>query len=160
MLPDCYNSPQYSTSSKPREHGALVTPGFGYLSDRHSPRRLALIALSVTFAVTLLFPVAGSGMPGFIVVVAWGTASGGLNILGTTMLAQYFGRTSYGSITGLMGPFQIGAVGLGPTFGAMLLGATEGYTSLFVYALAAYGLAIVLVYSVRAPRPPRRTFAQ
>ncbi len=29
MLPDCYNSPQYSTSSKPREHGALVTQVLG-----------------------------------------------------------------------------------------------------------------------------------
>ena len=89
-------------------------------------------------------------------MIVWGTASGGLTILGSMMIAQYFGRGSYGAITGLMGPFQTGGLGLGPTFGAMLFKATGGYTTLFVSALAAYACAIALIYIARPPRLPRR----
>ena len=137
--------------------GALVNPGWGYLSDRFSPRKLALVAVVTTAAVTTLFLTTGSGRIGFFVVILWGTASGGLNILGTMMLAHYFGRAYFGSITGLMGPIQLGFLGLGPTFGAVLYKLTGDYTALFLYAASAYALVALCIYSVRPPVPrPKR----
>ena len=136
--------------------GALVGPGWGLLSDRFQARKLAVIALGATGSVTALFLVVGGGSGGFAVVVLWGTVAGGLNILATMMLAQYFGRASFGSIVGLMGPIQLGALGLGPTLGAVIFGWTGGYTVLFLYGVAAYTAAAVLIYSARPPRLPRR----
>ena len=137
--------------------GALVNPGWGYLSDRFSPRKLALVAVVTTAAVTTLFLTSDSGRIGFFVVILWGTASGGLSILGSMMLADYFGRAYFGSITGLMGPIQLGFLGLGPTFGAVLYKLTGDYTAMFLFAVSAYALAALCIYSVKPPVPrPKR----
>ena len=140
--------------------GALVSPGWGYLSDRFTPRRLALVAIVITAMVTILFLVADHGQPAFFVVILWGTASGGIHALSSMILAQYFGRASFGSIIGLIGPFQMGALGLGPTIGAVLFSLTGGYRSLFIYSLGAYVVAFVLIYIARSPRLPRRAEAE
>lgn len=134
--------------------GALVNPAWGIASDRYPPRRLALAALTITVFITAFFLVVDGGLPGFIVAISWGIASGGLNILGSMMLARYFGRASFGAITGLMGPFQIGALGLGPTFGAILFSQTGGYTVIWIYSIASYAVALVLIYAARPPRLP------
>ena len=136
--------------------GALTTPGWGYLSDRYSPRRMLLFGLAITVVVTSLFLFTHSGGKGFFVVVLWGIASGGLNVLSHMILARYFGRASFGSITGLMGPFQYASLGLGPTVGALLFNLTGGYTWLFRYAVAALAVAFVFVFRAKPPRLPRR----
>ena len=140
--------------------GALVNPAWGVASDRYPPRRLALAALTITVFITSFYLIVDGGLPGFIVAISWGIASGGLNILGSMMLAQYFGRASFGAITGLMGPFQIGALGLGPTFGAILFSQTGGYTVIWIYSVASYAVALALIYAVRPPRLPRKATAE
>ena len=76
------------------------------------------------------------------------------------MIAHYFGRASYGSITGLTGPFQLVGLGLGPSFGAVLFNLTGGYTVLFLYAVGSYLLAIVFIYNARRPRLPQRAVTE
>ena len=136
--------------------GALGNPFWGLLVDRLSPRRMALFVIAATAVVTSLFLVIESGRAGFIVMVVWGATSGGLTILGNMMLAHYFGRSSFGTISGLMGPVQLGFLGLGPTLGAVLFNVTNGYTALFAYSVAAYCVAMLLVYAVRVPTPAVR----
>ena len=134
--------------------GALVNPIWGIAADTHSPRRLVIYALILTNVIAVFFLVFNGGLAGFVVAIAWGTASGGLNILGSMMLARYYGRAAFGAITGLMGPFQIGALGLGPTFGAILVSQTGGYTVIWIYSVASYAIALALIYAVRPPRLP------
>lgn len=131
--------------------GAAVNPGWGILADRFQARLLAAVATVVTLIISAFFLLTGGGVSGFIVTIAWGTASGGLNVLGSMMLAQYYGRGSYGTITGLIGPFQMAFLGLGPTFGALLFRFTGGYTVLWLYSLAAYAAAALLIFSARCP---------
>ena len=142
--------------------GAFSNPIWGYLSDRLSPRTLMMVALVIAIAITVLFVavVDDSGSRGFFVVILWGMATGSFGIMGSMVLAKYFGRASFGAITGLMGPFQTGALGLGPIFGALLFNMTGGYTALFLYALASYGVAILLVYSARPPKLPKRALVE
>ena len=128
--------------------------------DTRSPRWLTMAAILLTGVITVFFLLFDGGMPSFAVVIAWGTAAGGLNIPGSMMLAQYFGRTSFGAISGLMEPFRIGALGLGPTFGAILLSRTGGYTTLWIFSVAAYMIALVLIYAVRPPRLPGAAVAE
>ncbi len=131
--------------------GALVNPGWGLLADRYQPRLLATFATLLAMVTAGFFIVTGGGAPGFFFAIAWGMASGGLNVLGSMMLAQYFGRASYGTITGLAGPFQMVFLGLGPTFGAVLYGLTDGYTAIWRYSLVAYAIAALLIFSARRP---------
>ncbi len=135
--------------------GALVNPGWGILADRYQPRILATFATLATLVTAAFFIATDGGTGGFIVAIAWGIASGGLDVLGSMMLAQYFGRASYGTITGLTGPFQMAFLGLGPTFGALLYRATDGYSVIWYYALGAYAVATLLIFSAR--RPARRS---
>jgi MFS family permease len=131
--------------------GALVNPVWGFLADRYSARRLALASIATSGVTTLFFLVLSDGLPLFFIAISWGMASGGLNILSSMMLAQYFGRASFGAITGLMGPFQIGALGLGPAFGAVLFSATGGYTAIWIYGLAGYVAAALLILAAHHP---------
>ncbi len=140
--------------------GALANPAWGFLSDRYSPRLMAIAVLLLACAATMLFLAIDAQRQGFLVVVIWGTASGGVGILGSMMLAQYFGRASFGSIIGTVGLFQTVALGLGPSLGAVLFQLTAGYTSLFLFGVAAYTIAILLIYAARRPRLPRRAIAE
>ena len=134
--------------------GALVNPGWGVLADKYQPRLLATFATVVTLITAAFFIPTHGGSGGFVVAIVWGIASGGLNVLGSMMLAQYFGRSSYGTITGLTGPFQMIFLGLGPTYGALLYRATGDYTVLWYYALVAYALGAVLIFLARRPQRP------
>jgi sugar phosphate permease len=136
--------------------GALANPLWGVLSDRYSPKKLMISVLALAALFALLFLLIDSPGQNFFIVTAWGASAGGLTILGSMMIANYFGRASYGSITGIMGPVQTGALGLGPIFGALLISFTGSYTALFISALAAYCVAFVLIYSIRTPTLPRR----
>lgn len=143
--------------------GAIVNPGWGYLSDRFSPRTLGLVALTTTVLATSLFLIAilrDSTTIGFMAVITWGLASGGVNILSNMMMARYFGRNSYGSITGLTGPFKLVGLGIGPALGAILHNITGGYYMLFLYAIGAYLLAIILIFYARQPSLPPRAMIQ
>ncbi len=131
--------------------GAMGNPVWGFMADRLSPRRVALIMIPVTAGVTSLLLAVHSGLAGFAIMIGWGIVSGGLTMLGSMMLADYFGRASFGTIVGLTGPVQLGFLGLGPTFGSALFSLTEGYTALFAYSVAAYGVSMLLIYAVKKP---------
>ena len=72
------------------------------------------------------------------------------------VLAQYFGRSSYGSILGILSPLQTTALGLGPTLGAIFRDATGTYSSLFVTLCVTYLLAAILIFLARPPELPAR----
>lgn len=135
--------------------GSLGNPFWGWLSDLFSPRRLALIALAISGAAVSFFLIVPEGRLSIAVVIIYGTIAGGLNILGHMMIAQYFGRSSFGSITGLMGPFQTGALGLGPTLGALLYRITGGYRAIYLFGVLSYILAFACIIAARPPNRKR-----
>ncbi len=136
--------------------GSLGNPFWGWLSDIFSPRRLALLTLSISGLSVLLFTIVPEGRLSVGVVILYGTLAGGLNILGHMMIAQYFGRGSFGAITGLMGPFQTGALGFGPTFGALLFRISGGYRWIFYWGVVSYVLAFLSILAARPAKLPAR----
>ena len=130
---------------------AFSNPIWGFLSDIYSPRKLVLGAMPICLVVTSIFLLIDGGYPGFACVVIWGAATGGLNVLGGMLIANYFGRHSFGSISGIMGPFQIIGLGLGPIIGAIMYDATGGYMYLFAFAVMAYLAATILFFFAKPP---------
>ena len=136
--------------------GGLSVPLWGHLSDKLTIKRIALIALGATAAATLAFALADARHFGFYITIAWGIVSGAIPVIGSMMVGNYFGRTSFGALTGLTGPFRTAAMGLGPAMGALLFSATGGYGAMFGAALASYAAAALLNAAARPPTPPAR----
>lgn len=136
--------------------GGLSVPMWGHLSDKFTIKRLTIAALAATAAATLAFALAEAHSIGFYITIAWGIASGAIPVVGSMMLGNYFGRTSFGTLTGLTGPFRTAAMGLGPAMGALLFNLTGGYTAMFAIAIVSYAAAIALNGGVRRPALPRR----
>ena len=139
--------------------GGLSVPLWGHLSDKFTIRRLTIAVMLATSVPTLAFAFIDVLGAGFYVSVVWRIASGGIPSVGSMMIGEYFGRRSFGAVSGLTGPFRTAAMGLGPTLGALLVNATGGYAAIFVVAVASYVVAAALTYSVRYPTMPGRGLA-
>ena len=67
------------------------------------------------------------------------------------LLAQFFGRKSYGSISGLLTPIQMLALGAGPILGAGIRDLVGSYDQLFIGLIGLYVMALLLLIKVRTP---------
>ena len=126
-------------------------PFWGFMSDKYSPRRLMFVGLPSVIVATFLFLLVNDIKLAFGLVLLWGTSSGGLEVLGGMLLASYYGRNSYGTIAGIIGPFQILGLGLGPTLGAFMFKMTNGYETLFLFSVASYIVATFLIVLAKRP---------
>ena len=61
------------------------------------------------------------------------------------LLARYFGRGSFGSITGALRPFEAAGLGLRQIYGGLVYDFSGSYHGLFYESIAAYSLAIVFL---------------
>lgn len=130
---------------------ALAVIAWGYAADRVSPRLLLLIALPAASVITLYLLTVDSLFTAYLFGIIWGIFAGALGVLEQMLLAQYFGRGSYGAITGAMAPMQMIALGLGPALAAILSEATGAYTVQFVIVSSLYIAAGVMIYWAKPP---------
>ncbi len=99
---------------------AIFNPVWGLLGDKFSPRSVLICATPLAALVTSVFLVIDGGVLAFMFVAIWGAFIGGLEVLGGMLIANYYGRNSFGSISGVLMPFQVGGLGLGPLTGTFL----------------------------------------
>lgn len=130
---------------------SIANLGWGYLADVFTPRRCLILTLagSAGMIAYLITVDSLAGALGF--AVAWGIFSGAVGSLEYMVLAQYYGRASYGTILGVSAPFQTVALGLGPALVSTVRAATGDYTALFIVMIAAYSCAVVLIILARPP---------
>jgi sugar phosphate permease len=134
----------------------IANLGWAVLANRFTPR-VCLIGALIAGTGIILFLLTVRSLPlAFTFALLWGIAQGSVGSLETMMLAQYFGRASYGSIIGTLGPIQSGALGLGPILSAVFRDLTGNYSSLFVALLSLHLLAALLVFLARPPALPSR----
>lgn len=126
-------------------------PVWGLLSDKYTPRSLTFVVVLSAMVATTAFLIMDGAYIGLTLVLIWATVNGGLEVLGGMLLASYYGRDSFGTISGMIGPFQLVGLGLGPTLGTLLYKFTNGYNSLFLFALFAYIIACGLLIIARKP---------
>jgi MFS family permease len=141
---------------------ALTTLAWGFLADKLGPRPCMVLTISgaVLSGVFLAIGV-NSVWTAYLFAVLWGFFSNTVGTLEHMLLAQYFGRGSFGAILGSLGPVQTTALGIAPLFGSYLLAFTHSYTIVFIVLMAMYAGAGMLILLAKAPRlPPRATEAQ
>lgn len=132
--------------------GAVASLIWGFLIERMSEKTLligAMLLAGVSLVLTL--PVQ-SAAPALVLAALFGLAGRGEGTLVNTVLAQYYGRESYGRILGLLSPFNMAALGLGPLVSSLSFDLAGSYTIAFALFSAGYMVAAVLLALIKTPR--------
>ena len=138
---------------------AMTTLIWGFLADKLGPRYCMVLTITgaVLSGVFLMFGV-NSVWTAYLFAVLWGFFSNTVGTLEHMLLAQYYGRGSFGAILGSLGPLQTTALGVAPVFGSYLFTYTQNYTLVFTVLMAMYAGAGMLIFLAKAPQlPPRAT---
>ena len=138
---------------------AMTNLVWGVLADKLGPRYCMVLTITgaVLSGVFLMLGV-NSVWTAYLFAVLWGFFSNTVGTLEHMLLAQYFGRGSFGAILGSLGPLQTTALGVAPVFGSYLFTFTGSYDIVFTVLMAMYAGAGMLIFLARAPRlPPRAT---
>ena len=130
---------------------SIANVGWGVLSDRFTPRRCLMVTMVGSGALLAYLTTVDSLPEALVFALVWGIFSGAVGSMENMMLAQYYGRESYGSLLGLFSPFQTAALGLGPSLGSLIRGLAGSYTMLYFVMVGAYLSSAVLLYMARAP---------
>ncbi len=130
---------------------SVANLGWGYLADVFTPRRCLIVTMLGTGAMLGYLTTVGSLPAALVFALIWGVFSGAVGTMENMVLAQYYGRTSYGAILGAYAPFQTAALGLGPTLAATMLTVTGDYRVLYFAMMSAHALAAFLMFLVRPP---------
>ena len=132
---------------------ALSSLVWGQLAARLTARWCIVAALALSAVAALALLRVDSLLWAYVFGVLWGLFHSGLEVLKYILLADYFGRNSYGTIAGSMRPFEAGGLGIGQVVGPMIYDFTGSYT-LLVLASSALLLASAVLMAL-TPRPSR-----
>jgi sugar phosphate permease len=137
--------------------GALASGLWGWFTEHLSERTMAVV-VSLLSAGAILYLLWVRDLAGALLfAVLFGLTSRGGSTLTNIILAQYFGRRAYGTISGFVNPFTMVGLGLGPTIGALCFDLTGSYATEFTFFAATSVLTAGLLWRARHPgRPPRR----
>lgn len=130
---------------------SIANVAWGVLSDRFTPRRCLMVAMVCSGALLGYLTMVDSLAEALAFALVWGVFSGAVGSMENMMLAQYYGRDSYGSLLGIFSPFQTAALGLGPSLASLLRDVYGAYTLLYVVMVGAYLASAVLLFMARAP---------
>jgi MFS family permease len=137
--------------------GAIASFIWGFLIER-IPERLLLVAAMLLSGTTLVLTLpVESTLPALTLAALYGLAGRGEGTLVNTVLAQYFGRASFGRIAGMVSPFNMVALGLGPLIASLTFDVSGSYTIAFAGFSASYLVSASLLWCMRPPvRPAAR----
>jgi sugar phosphate permease len=136
--------------------GAVGNIVWGFLSEKISERFLAS-GIMVLTAITILYLQSVRTITGaFIFAVIFGFTSRGEGTLINIILAQYYGRNSFGAINGFVMPFHNIGLGFGPLISAVSFDLTGSYQGLFTIFIGASMIAAVLFWLAKKPVLPVR----
>lgn len=136
--------------------GAVGNVIWGFLSERLSERLLASAVMVLT-AVTIVYLQSVRTIVGaFVFAVLFGLTSRGEGTMVNIILAQYYGRSSYGAISGFFLPFNNIGLGFGPLISSVSFDLTGSYQGLFSVFIGASIITAVLFWLAKKPAPPVR----
>ena len=132
---------------------ALSSLVWGQLAARLTARWCIVAALVLSGAAALALLWVDSLLAAYVFGVLWGLFHGGLEVLKYILLADYFGRDSYGAIAGSLRPFEAGGLGVGQLVGPLIYDFTGSYTLLILSSAGLLVLSAALMLLARRPAP-------
>ena len=136
---------------------SLCNLGWGFLADKFSPRQITLCGYLTTLGTLFYMFTVNNLASAWIFGVTWGVFSSASDALVSMIMAQYYGRSSYGTIMGALRPFEAAGLGVGQSLGALIYDFTGSYRALIVISVVFYVTAAVLIFLARPPSARRAT---
>ena len=133
---------------------ALSNLLWALLADKYSPRKILICNLTIAALLLIALMNIEAAWQAWVFAIFWGVFSGAAGTLEQMVLAQYFGRGSYGTITGAIGPMQITALGCGPAVGAIIHTFTGSYHLLYILITITYVSCACFTVLARQPERP------
>ena len=152
--------------STPQAAGVLSVSTFlalsglvwGQLATRLTARWCIVAALALSALTALALLRVDSLLTAYAFGVTWGLFHSAMEVLIYILLADYFGRNSYGAIAGTLRPFEASGLGVGQIVGPLIYDITGSYTLMITIAVALLSLsALLMLLSQRPARPPAAT---
>jgi MFS family permease len=134
--------------------GAFGNFAWGWLAERIDVRRLSGVTLLVAAVTVVLLMEARAPFWAYGVAVLFGVTARGGSVFSQVILARYFGRRSFGSISGVAEPFIKAGLGLGPLLAALAFDLTGNYRGIFAVFSGMFVVAAFLVLLARRPEIP------
>ena len=135
--------------------GGVASGIWGFLIERVEERVIGAITTLSACVLCLLLLTVQSPLAAIGFGALFGLAARGEGSILIAMVAHYFGRESFGSIQGFTAPFQLIALGIGPTLAALLYdGFGHSYDVAFVAASVIFAVSAVCVWFARQPAAP------
>jgi sugar phosphate permease len=135
--------------------GAFSSGLWGLLSERVSERLLAAVLITAGALTVLAMLAVETEVMALAVSTVYGLTTRGGGTLFNLLLASYYGRGSFGAISGFFSTFSSFGLGAGPFLGAIVFDLSGGYRLLFMGLSVTYlTTALILLLFVRQPRLP------
>lgn len=126
----------------------------GWIGDRVNKRLIIFGAMWVHAAAMLIFAYAESVVGAILFAVLHGAAWGVRGTLINSIRADYFGRTSYATISGYSSLLIMVGMTSGPMFSGIIYDLTGSYRVAFVTLAALAGAASLAALAARPPASP------
>ena len=126
---------------------------WGFLTERFDERHLNVAALLLAAAAIWFLTTVTTPLAAFLFAIAYGLFARGEGTLINILLAQYYGRENFGTISGFVRPFQAGAAALGPVAAALTYDYTGSYIRAFYVLIGVLLLGAFFMFIARRPHP-------
>ena len=133
---------------------ALSSLAWGQLAGRLTAKWCIVGALALSATAALALMRVDSLLEAYVFGVLWGLFHSGLEVLMYILLADYFGRNSYGAIAGTLRPFEAGGLGVGQLVGPLIYDFTGSYSLLILSSSAILFTTSALMLMTRRPVRP------
>jgi len=129
---------------------------WGYLAERISERILGMVSALIGGLIIIGVIVSSADVAVLLLSSLYGFAVRGEGAVFSLIIARYFGRGSFGAISGTLVPIGYVGLGIGPPVGSIMHDVTGSYFSFFVTLAAIHVLGALALFFARPPQLPAR----
>ena len=132
--------------------GILGSLGSGFLAMKFHVRHLIMVCLAIRLAALAILLTSQNIAFIYLYAMLFGISNGMLMTLMFTIIAAYYGRSSFARIQGTVFAFTIVLQSAGPTIAGAIHDSTGTYTPVFIGLSALTVIGLMCVYFARPPK--------
>jgi MFS family permease len=134
--------------------GGVGSGIWGFLAERFSIRAISVGTFALSAVSLALLLIATNPVTAYVFAALFGLTARGEAAMGPILVAHYFGRRSFGSISGVITPINMLGLGLGPVAAAAAYDTTGSYEGIILIFIAAFVVASLVMVLARKPSRP------